>query len=76
MTLLEFPRVARERFGLNVIESTQIQIPRRDAVYIAALKQALYQADVQLLNMLIDVGNIADANAEWRNEDLVSRPAA
>jgi sugar phosphate isomerase/epimerase len=72
MTLLEFPRVARERFGVKAVEIPQVQLPQRDPQYITTLKQALRDADVQLLNMPIDAGNISDANPEWRNEDLVS----
>src|SRR4051794_38294810 len=61
MTLLEFPRAVRERLGLNAVEICYFHLPERDPQYIAALKQALSDADVQLLNMPIDVGNISDA---------------
>jgi len=70
MTLLEFPRAVREHLGLTAVEICQFHIPERTPGYIAALKQALRDADMQLLNMPIDVGNISDANAAYRAEDL------
>jgi sugar phosphate isomerase/epimerase len=70
MTLLEFPRAVRERLGLAAVEICQFHIPERTPDYMAALLQALRDADMQLLNMPIDVGNISDANPAYRAEDL------
>jgi sugar phosphate isomerase/epimerase len=70
MTLLELPRAVREHLNLNAIEICQFHIPERSPNYIAALKRALREAEVQLVNMPIDVGNISDANPEYRAEDL------
>lgn len=70
MSLLEFPRAARERVGLQAVEICQFQIPQRTPEYVAALKRALAEAEVELLNMPIDVGNISDPNPAHREEDL------
>jgi sugar phosphate isomerase/epimerase len=70
MTLLEFPRAARERLGLQAVEICQFQIPEHTPEYVAALKTALAEAGVELLNMPIDVGNISDPNPAYREEDL------
>lgn len=70
MTLLEFPAAVRERLGLRAVEICQFQIPERTPEYLGALKRALREADVELLNMPIDVGNIADPNPAYREEDL------
>ena len=70
MTLLEFPRAARERLGLRAVEICQFQIPERTPDYVDALKHALGEAEVELLNMPIDVGNISDPNPTNREEDL------
>jgi sugar phosphate isomerase/epimerase len=70
ITLLEFPGLVRKKLGLSMVEICQFHIPERTPAYVAQLKQALAQAEVQLLNMPIDVGNISDANAEFREEDL------
>lgn len=72
MTLLEFPRAVREQLGLTAVEICQFHIPEQTPHYIAALKQALHDAEVQLINMPIDVGNISDANPAWRAEDLAA----
>jgi sugar phosphate isomerase/epimerase len=70
MTLLEFPQAAREHLGLGAVEICQFHLPERSPAYLAALKQALRDADVRLLNMPIDVGNISDPNPDYRAEDL------
>jgi sugar phosphate isomerase/epimerase len=70
MTLLEFPRAARERFGLSAVEICQFQIPEHTPDYVAALKRALQEAEVELLNVPIDAGNISDPNPAHREEDL------
>lgn len=70
MTLLEFPHAVREHLGLDAVEICQFHIPERTPDYIAMLKQALRDANIQLLNMPIDVGNISDANPDYRAEDL------
>jgi Xylose isomerase-like TIM barrel len=70
MTLLEFPRQAREQLGLDAVEICQFHIPERTPAYLDQLKRALREADMRLLNMPIDVGNISDANATYREEDL------
>lgn len=72
MTLLEFPAAVRERLGLDAVEICQFHIPDQGAEYVAALKGALDDAGVQLLSMPIDVGNISDANAAHREEDLAA----
>lgn len=70
MTLLDFPGQVRERLGLDAVEICQFHLPERTPAYIAQLKQALDDAGTRLINMPIDVGNISDANAEYRAEDL------
>jgi sugar phosphate isomerase/epimerase len=70
MALLEFPRLARERLGIDAVEICQFHIPERTPAYLGQLKQALGEAGVRLVNMPIDVGNISDANAAYRDEDL------
>jgi sugar phosphate isomerase/epimerase len=70
MTLLEFPRQVRERLGIDAVEICQFHIPERTPAYVGQLKGALREADVRLVNMPIDVGNISDANGAYRDEDL------
>jgi hypothetical protein len=70
MTLLEFPGAVKEQLGLSVVEICQFHLPERTPAYRAELKQALRAADVRLLSMPIDVGNISDADPVHREEDL------
>jgi sugar phosphate isomerase/epimerase len=70
MSLLEFPLQVREKLGLDAVEICQFHLPKRTPKYLSQLKRALDDAGVHLINMPIDVGNISDANAAYREEDL------
>jgi sugar phosphate isomerase/epimerase len=70
MSLLEFPALAREKLAVDAVEICQFHLPERTPAYLGQLKRALGDAGVRLVNMPIDVGNISDANQEYREEDL------
>lgn len=70
MTLLEFPQAVKSRLGIDAVEICQFHLPEHTPEYVAQLKQALDDADVALINMPIDVGNISDADDAHREEDL------
>jgi sugar phosphate isomerase/epimerase len=70
MTLLEFPQQVREQLGIDAVEICQFHIPERTPTYLDQLKRALREAEVRLINIPIDVGNISDANPTYRDEDL------
>jgi sugar phosphate isomerase/epimerase len=70
MTLLEFPQQVREHLAIDAVELCQFHLPERGPAYLDQLKRALGEADVRLVNMPIDVGNISDANRDYREEDL------
>jgi hypothetical protein len=70
ITLLELPALIRERLGLSAVEICQFHVPDSSPVYVDRLKSALARADVELVNMPIDVGNISDVNPAYREEDL------
>jgi sugar phosphate isomerase/epimerase len=70
MSLLEFPRLVRERLGLDAVEICQFHLPERSDAYVAQLREALREAEVTVVNMPIDAGNISDPNAPYREEDL------
>lgn len=70
MTLLELPRALREHFEVDAIEICQFHLPECSKEYVAALKQSIQNADMQLINMPIDVGNLSDGNDDWRAQDL------
>jgi sugar phosphate isomerase/epimerase len=70
MTLLEFPRQVQEQLGVDAVEICQFHLPERSPAYLDQLKRAMSEAEVRLVNMPIDVGNISDANPAYREEDL------
>jgi hypothetical protein len=70
LTLLEFPGQVREKLGIGAVEICQFHIPERTPAYLDQLKRAMRDAHVELINMPIDVGNISDVNAAYREEDL------
>jgi sugar phosphate isomerase/epimerase len=70
MSLLELPAQVKAKLGLSALEICQFHVPENTDGYIGELKDALDAAGVSLVNMPIDVGNIADPNDAYREEDL------
>jgi sugar phosphate isomerase/epimerase len=70
LSLLDLPGQVRERLGLDAIEICQFHLPARTPAYLRDLRRALDDAGIALVNVPIDVGNISDANADHRAEDL------
>jgi sugar phosphate isomerase/epimerase len=66
----EYPRYARETFGVDAVEIIQRDITKADAAGIDRLKDGLIAADVVLVSMPIDVGAISQADAAKRERDL------
>jgi len=66
--LEEFPGLAREQFGVELIEICQIQFAEPTDARIAAVRAALDAAGVGLLTVPIDVGNLADPSADVRRD--------
>jgi sugar phosphate isomerase/epimerase len=72
MTLFEFPGQVKERLGIEAVEICQFHIAEHTPEYLAKLRRALEAAQVRLINMPIDVGNISDSNPAYREEDLAA----
>lgn len=66
----EFPRYAKETFGVDAVEICQFQIPRGDSAHLQRLKDGLQSAGVRLVSMPIDVGHISQADEIKREYDL------
>lgn len=71
LTLLELPAQIKEKLGLDAVEICQFHVPENTPTYLDRLKSALDAAGIRLVNIPIDVGNIADPNETYREEDLV-----
>lgn len=69
MDLLELPAfIAKD--GVNVLEIVHFHFPSREDSYLAELKSALDEANVELANVLVDTGNISNPNLEERQRDI------
>jgi sugar phosphate isomerase/epimerase len=70
LTLLELPARIKAKLGLDAIEICQFHVLENTPSYLGQLKRALDDVGMSLVNMPIDVGNIADPNPTYREEDL------
>ena len=66
----DFPRYARETFGVDAVEIIQRDITQIDADGIDRLKDGLRAAGVALVSLPIDVGHISRPDATKREHDL------
>lgn len=69
-SLLEFPRVARERLGFDAVELCSTHFRNTDSNYLDQLKEQLVAYKIGLANMPIDTGNISQTDSEKREFDL------
>lgn len=68
LSLLELPAfIAAD--GFKLLEICNFHLPSIDDGYLAELRQALADADVTLVNLLIDTGNLSATDDEsWRRD--------
>ena len=70
MSLMDFPRFVRERYGLGLVELCQVHFPSSSPAYLQEVKCALQDAGVQMVNLPIDVGNISQLDEAKREQDI------
>lgn len=69
MSLLDLPAfVAKD--GVNLLEIVHFHFPSTEDSYLAELKAALDEADVELANVLVDTGNLSNPNLAERQRDI------
>lgn len=69
MQLLDLPAfVAKD--GVHVLEIVHFHFPSTEDTYLRELKAALDEADVELVNVLVDTGNISNPNLAERQRDI------
>lgn len=56
--------------GIGTLEICHFHLPTTDAAYLAELRDAIRDAGVELFSILIDTGNIAQADEAGRRADL------
>lgn len=54
LQLVDFPKLARDRFGLDAVELNNVFFASRDSDYLRELVSAADRADVKLLNIAVD----------------------
>lgn len=69
LTLLDLPARMREA-GIGTLEICHFHFPSTDDEYITKLRTALDEAGVEPLSILIDTGDIANADADQRAVDI------
>ena len=70
ISIIDFPRIIKERYGINKVELCQEHILSQEPKYLAAVKGALAEAGVSVLDVPIDVGDISLENPDRRAEDI------
>jgi sugar phosphate isomerase/epimerase len=70
LTLLEFPALARQEYGVGTIELVSEFFPSQTAGYLNRLRRALEAEQVRVHGIAVDQGNIASADAAERRTSL------
>jgi sugar phosphate isomerase/epimerase len=70
LTLREFPDAARAA-GIDSLDICHFHFPRTDRAYLREFRDRMAAADVRLLTLLIDEGDISAADPSVRERDLV-----
>lgn len=66
----EFPRVARERYGIRGIELCQMHFPPPDSRRLDQLLKAVEGNGATIVNIPVDVGNISQRDENKRAHDI------
>jgi sugar phosphate isomerase/epimerase len=70
LTLLEFPRLAREEFGVGTIELVSTFFESQSAKYLNQLREEIAQQRLRVANIAVDTGTLAAADPAARRTDL------
>jgi len=76
LALLDFPRLAREEFGLSHIEINNVFMQSKDAAYCAEVLAASKEAGVTMWGMAVDgTGNLSAFDEDERKEAVANAMA-
>lgn len=70
ISLVDFIRIARERYNIGQVELCQMHFESRKTSYLNTIKEALAHYSVRAITMPIDVGNISNLDSNQRAEDI------
>jgi sugar phosphate isomerase/epimerase len=68
--LLDFIRIARERYGFGQVELCQVHFESSHHRYLDTVRATLSRYSVRAINMPIDVGNISQLDPAGRQADI------
>ncbi|MCL4508034.1 MAG: sugar phosphate isomerase/epimerase [Chloroflexi bacterium] len=70
ISLIDFIRIARERYNIAQVELCQMHLESTKHSYLDKIKAAVTRHSVRIINMPIDVGNISQLDPEKRETDI------
>ncbi len=70
LTLLEFPALARQEYGVSTIELVSEFFPSQTAGYLNRLRRTLESERIRVHGIAVDQGNIASADVSERRTSL------
>jgi len=70
INLLDFPGIARKKFGLDAIELVDFQFPSTEKDYLNKLKQNVQQNGLKVVHIAAGRGNISQRDEKQRLEDV------
>lgn len=70
ISLVDFIRIARERYGISQVELCQVHFESAKYRYLDTIKAALSRYGVRAINMPIDEGNISQLDPVQREADI------
>ncbi len=70
LTLLDFPALAREEFGVDTIELVSTFFESQSAPYLNELRRAIAAQRLRVVNIAVDTGTLASADEAARRTDL------
>jgi sugar phosphate isomerase/epimerase len=70
LSLVDYPRFVKEEFGVKYVELSQQHFASVDSQYLSKIRQSLDEAEVAVLNVPVDLGDISNPNDRDRQHDI------
>ena len=70
ISLLDFPKICVEEFGVNAVELCQMHFMSIEQKYIEKVKDSLDRSEVKVVNIPVDVGHAAEPDPEKRKAEF------
>ena len=70
LTLMDFPKLARDEYGVDTVELVSTFFESQSARYLNELRQELARNRLKVHNIAVDTGNLSSPDEETRRTDL------